>query len=487
MTSNIRASIAGQSKLPTDGAIPPKPAQPRPSLIVHEGLTNHVKSVVFSPNGKSVASSSYQTILIWDAQSPSPIGGPLTGHIHWVESVSCSPLGNILASGSGDRTIRLWDVNTRRKLGAIKGDHHFYSVVFSPDAKLIASGCGGYSALHPSANTVQLWDVQMMKSTANPFRGHANEVHSVQFSPGGARVVSGSSDKTIRVWDVEHGTTVVGPFEGHTSWANSVAFSPDGLQIVSSSHDGTVRLWDAREGGLIGKPYKGHTSWVRSVAFSPSGTYVASGGNDSTVCIWDIRTGLQVDQPFGEHSDVVESVAFSPCGQYVASGSRDRKVIIRSISPNSSKSNDLDSYMAPKDEQSLIQSKTMHIDNDMHIFELSNNLDSRMVPKVEASLLITEVTQIVSHMSTQQMFECLVGAGCTDLSPQMDTRQETAMIMSGGGFGDIWLGQLHNGIKAAIKAWRTDALEQLRYKTLKRAARELFYWSSVGMYTVDNL
>ncbi|CAE7174443.1 unnamed protein product [Rhizoctonia solani] len=84
---------------------------------------------------------------------------------------------------------------------------------------------------------------------------------------------------------------------------------------------------------------------------------------------------------------------------------------------------------------------------------------------------------VTSHMSIAQIFECLRRAGCVDLSSQMDSRQDTAMIASGGGFGDIWKGKLHNGTDVAIKAWRTNTLEQCDYKTLKRAARELFLWS----------
>ncbi|EUC58963.1 tyrosine kinase family catalytic domain protein [Rhizoctonia solani AG-3 Rhs1AP] len=330
----------------------------------------------------------------------------------------------------------------------------------------------------------------MMTAVANPFKGHTGFVYSVQFSPDGTRVVSGSSDEKIRVWDVERGMTIVGPLAGYSDAVRSVAFSPDGSQIISCSGNGTVRLWDARDGKLIGNPYEGHTKWVHSVAFSPRGTYVASGGNDKTVRLWDIRTGRQVDQPFEEHTGAVRSVAFSPCGQYIASGSNDTKVIIRSIFANSSKSNGHDSYMPPEDEQSFIQSETMQIDNDVSIqqmLETSNNNDLHVVPEDEASLLISEVTQLVGQMSTQQMFECLVGAGCTDLSPQMDTRQDTAMIMSGGGFGDIWVGQLYNRTKVAIKAWRTNTLECCHHKTLKRAARELFYWSKMRHDNIHQL
>ncbi|EUC67712.1 WD40-repeat protein (notchless protein), related protein, partial [Rhizoctonia solani AG-3 Rhs1AP] len=244
--SSIEAYVKGQ-------------LQSRPPPIVHEGHKLPVISVAFSPDGNSVASGSYdKTIRIWNAHRPSSIGEPLTGHSDGVESVAYSPLGDVIASGSDDKTIRLWDVNTRRQSGVIKANSEFISVDFSPDAKLIASGCG-YSSSPPASLSVQLWDVQKMTAAANPFKGHNFWVSSVQFSPDGSRVVSGSWDTTIRVWDVERGTTVVGPLEGHTNSVHSVAFSPDGSQIVSCSNDGTVRMWDARDGKLIGNPYEGHT------------------------------------------------------------------------------------------------------------------------------------------------------------------------------------------------------------------------------------
>ncbi|CAE6503413.1 unnamed protein product, partial [Rhizoctonia solani] len=388
-------------------------------MIVHEGHTDIVNSVSFSPDGKSVISGSWdQTIGMWNAHSPSHIGNPLRGHSGSIFSVSYSPLGNTIASASYDKTIRLWDVNSCQELGQpIKGNHSFYSIAFSPSAQLIASSYarGGF----PVQCAVRLWSVEKRTTASKPFMGHTSFVRSLQFSPNGSRLISGSSDNTIRVWDIECGTTAVGPFKGHTGLVSSIALSPDGSQIVSGSSDYTLRLWDARGGEMIGNPFGGHTLPIYSVDFSPSGTYVVSGGDDQTVRLWDIRTSRQVES-FVEHADIVRSVAFSPCGQSIASGSDDCKIIIRNIAA---------AYPESADSS--------------------------------ASRIIT------SQMSAQQMFDCLTASGCIDLSTQMDTQQDAAMIVSGGGFGDIWKGKLHNGGKVAIKSWRTNAMGKCDYKTLK--------------------
>ncbi|KAH7345558.1 WD40-repeat-containing domain protein [Rhizoctonia solani] len=256
----------------------------------------------------------------------------------------------------------------------------------------------------------------------------------------------------IRVWDIERRMTIVGPLKGHSGAVTWAEYSPDNSQIVSCSHDCTLRLWDSRSRKMIGPPYEGHTDMVFSVAFSPKGTYVVSGSRDETVRIWDIRTGCQVDQPYEEHSQQVNSVAFSLCGQYVASGSRDCKIVIRRV--------------------------------------VSDYLDDHSEPLARAPygdrgyLPQTETIRIIAP---EVMFNCLIGAGCVDLSSEMDAKEDTARIVSGGDFGDIWMGKLHNGTKVAIEAWRTNAFEQSNYKTLKRAARELFYWSRMEYSNIHHL
>ncbi|CAE6504651.1 unnamed protein product [Rhizoctonia solani] len=423
-----------------------------PVPTVRRGHTDRVTSVSFSPDGQLVASSSGDMLIrIWDARRPSQRSKVFKGHTNTITSVAYSPLGDMLASGSWDQTVRIWDTSTRLEICEPLEGHNncVTSVDFSPNSKLVASGSDD--------KTIRLWDVQSGTSISDPFEGHTSWVKSVVFSPDGTRIGSSSNDGTIRIWGTEHGRTVVGPLKGHINCVNSIAFSPDGSQIISGSQDSTLRLWDIRIRGQVGDPYKGHTSWVTSVAFSPDSMhYVASGSRDNTIRVWDIRMGRRVFAPFEEHESSVTSVAISPSGLQLASGSNDWSVMVWHLPVYDSK--------AESDTQSELEEDTGQSDSDDGDWHL-----------------------IGQHMVIQDMFELLASHGCVDLTPKMDINQDTAILMSGGGFGDIWRGELLDGTKVAIKAWRDSLVEHCDYKTLKRATREIYYWSKMRHENVHEL
>ncbi|KAG8993810.1 hypothetical protein FRB90_000598, partial [Tulasnella sp. 427] len=177
------------------------------------------------------------------------------------------------------------------------------SVAFSPDGKRIASG--SYD------KTVRLWDVETGQQSGDPLTGHTYWITSVAFSPDGKRIASGSWDKTVRLWDTETGQQSGEPLTGHTREINSVAFSLDGKRIASGSWDKTVRLWDAETGQQSGEPLTGHTDWITSIAFSPDDKRIASGSDDKTVRLWDAETGQQSGEPLLLHTHLIASVAFS--------------------------------------------------------------------------------------------------------------------------------------------------------------------------------
>ncbi|EDR06794.1 uncharacterized protein LACBIDRAFT_299673 [Laccaria bicolor S238N-H82] len=280
-----------------------------------------VTSVAFSPDGRHIVSGSGdKTVRVWDAQTGQSVMDPLKGHDNWVTSVAFSPDGRHIVSGSRDKTVRVWDAQTGQSvMDPLKGhDDCVTSVAFSPDGRHIVSGSRD--------KTVRVWDAQTGQSVMDPLKGHDNWVTSVAFSPDGRHIVSGSRDKTVRVWDAQTGQSVMDPLKGHDSWVTSVAFSPDGRHIVSGSSDKTVRVWDAQTGQSVMDPLKGHDDWVTSVAFSPDGRHIVSGSRDKTVRVWDAQTGQSVMDPLKGHDDWVTSVAFSPDGRHIVSGSRDKTV-----------------------------------------------------------------------------------------------------------------------------------------------------------------
>ncbi|KAJ5698118.1 G-protein beta WD- 40 repeats containing protein [Penicillium macrosclerotiorum] len=279
------------------------------------GHSASVHTVAFSPDGKQIASGSDdRTIKLWDTAT----GGlckTLEGHSGRVGAMAISPSGKQIASGSADRTIKLWDTTTGDLQKILEGHSGPVSAVaFSPSGNQIASGSDD--------RTIKLWDT-ITGDLQKTLEGHSGPVSAVAFSPSGKQIASGSDDRTIKLWDTTTGDlqkTLV----GHSSWVNTVAFSPDSKQIVSGSWDKTIKLWDTTTGALQ-KTLEGHSGPVSAVAFSPSGKQIASGSADSTIKLWDTTTG-DLQKTLEGHSRPVSAVAFSPSGKQIASGSWDSTI-----------------------------------------------------------------------------------------------------------------------------------------------------------------
>ncbi len=281
-------------------------------LVPQIGHSSNVESVAFSPNGITIASGSGDnTIKLWDVASGTELM-TLKGHSEEIQSVAFSPEGKTIASGGLDKTIKLWDAVSGKELKSLTGHSDMvYSVAFSPDGKTIASG----SLDH----TIKIWDAASGKELKS-LKGHWDPVRSVAFSPEGKTIASGSVDKTIKLWDVVSGKELK-TLEGHSEEIQSVAFSPDGKTIASGSYDNSVKLWDVASGKEL-KSLTGHSNSVFSVAFSPDGKAIASGSLDHTIKIWDVASRKELKTLTG-HSSWVRSVAFSPEGKTIASGSWD--------------------------------------------------------------------------------------------------------------------------------------------------------------------
>ena len=274
-----------------------------------EGHESQVHSVAFSPNGTLLASGSWDgAVKLWDVATGTNIT-TLEGNFD-VTSVVFSPDGTTLATAS-HHSIELWDVATGRNIATLAGE--FPVMAFSPDGATIASGSWD--------GTVRLWDVATRKKTATLKDDVYSAAFSVAFSPDGTLLASGSWD-AVKLWDVETNTNIA-TLEGHEWRVHSVAFSPDGTLLASGSED-AVKLWDVETNTNIAT-LEGHEWRVHSVAFSPDGTLLASGSEDGTVRLWDVARGTNTAILEG-HTGTVSSVAFSPHGTIIASGSEDETV-----------------------------------------------------------------------------------------------------------------------------------------------------------------
>ena len=282
-------------------------------------LTGHggeVLAVAFAPDGRLLASgSSDQTIRLWD-----PITGAerklLRGHTGAVRALAFAVQhSQLLASGSADGTVRIWDVAQGKEVktlsgrfGAIRG------VAFAPDGQSLASvGDDG---------SLRLWDWKAGKET-KATKSRLGMLFSVVFSPDGTALATGSSESLAYLWDVATlGRRSV--YTGHAGAVQAVAFAPDGALVATGAADGEVRLWDVATGHER-RVLSGQAGAVYAVAFTPDGRLVASASADGTARLWEVGTG-KMDAALAGHTGPALTLAFSPDGSLLASGGQDRSI-----------------------------------------------------------------------------------------------------------------------------------------------------------------
>jgi len=288
------------------------------------GHESYVYDVAFHPGGGEVASSAWDgTTRLWDATT-----GRQTGELRHatkiLDSVDYSRDGRRMVTSERERGVTLWDAATRqpaRDVWPLSAGFVDARACFNAAGTLVASGT--------FEGPVCLWDVASGRELAR-LAGHHNRSIDVAFHPDGGLLASTGADKTVRLWDVA-ARAQVAELRGHTAVVWRVAFSPDGRLLASCSEDGTVRFWDVRtRESLKVVPLGGG---VYGVAFSPDGTRLAAGCRDNTVRLIDVATRQPVAELRG-HTSYVHAVAWSPDGTRLVSGSGDGTVRVwDSLSP----------------------------------------------------------------------------------------------------------------------------------------------------------
>ncbi len=289
------------------------PARPGPGMPGIRCLAMH-------PGGGRVAFGCNDwTARVWDVGGRREIAR-LTGHEGVVDAIAYSRDGAMLATGSTDRRIILWDGSTHEPVRELAGGaghtDDIHDVCFGPDASRLASVS--------KDRTIRLWDTAA-GTLLGTFEDHADRTSAVAFSPAGDRLASASWDGTVRVRDLGPGTGPPGEplVLRHTGPVNDVCFGPVGV-IGSACADGSVRVWDALTGEAL-EAFHGHAPGARSVAFGPDGTRLVSGSDDRTVRTWE-RSSSGPGSVLVGHGQLVADAAFSPDGSWIASCSADGSV-----------------------------------------------------------------------------------------------------------------------------------------------------------------
>jgi WD40 repeat protein len=285
-----------------------------------------VRAVAVSPDKSAVAAGRGNQIHVYDAGSgkhvrtllapdlKTPDGKPVqAAHLSLVEAMTFSPDGRYLASGSFQE-VNLWDAQTGRLTKKLTGfAHNVVALAFSPDGKLLATGGGAPT----EDGEVKVFEVGSWNQLTHIKGGHSDTVYGVCFSPDGKKLASCGADKFIKVFELPEGKFVKS-FEGHTHQVLDVGWYSDGKLLASAGADNTVKVWDYEKGEQV-RTINAHTKQVTRLTFVGKSPNFATCSGDGQVRFWNVQNGGNT-RNFGGNKDFVYAVSVTPDGSVLAAG-----------------------------------------------------------------------------------------------------------------------------------------------------------------------
>ena len=333
--------IAAYKALPTLRGHINLPLQPLDQpLRIERRFQNEVLAMAFSPDGTRLASGSAdKTVRLWNLNNRDE-WMTLQKHTGWTNVLAFSPDGKMLASGSTDKTVQLWDTATGESLRTLTGHPSgITALVFAPDGNTLASGSAD--------GMIRFWNTHTGDPMADRITGHTHSMEAVTFFEDSSTLASVAFNGEMTFWDVKTWQKSDIQAAGQQDWLPTLAFSPDGTKLVSvagevttvfaaersssiSRSDHLIRLTDVKTGQeLATLPYK---RGVRELTFSPDGETVAFSGLGE-IRLWNTRTGDEQDIPLADlsvgiphNAPTVLALAFSPHGTWLVSGTAQGKI-----------------------------------------------------------------------------------------------------------------------------------------------------------------
>ena len=229
-------------------------------------------------------------------------------------------VGRMYAAAFKDRSIRLYFADSGEEMQRMQDEFLCTSMAFSPRGDIIATGS--------VERVVKLWDIKSGDCLAT-LEGHEYPVLALAFSPDGDKLVSGSGDTTLMIWDIENrAKDPLHHLKGHGFYVKTCDWDPQGNRIVSGSVDSNICEWDSNSGEMLHR-HNEHRAAVNEILFTPDGSRAASGSSDLHMIIWDSSTTpMKVEQILQGHNTEVRALSFSEDAKYLASGSSDKTIYL---------------------------------------------------------------------------------------------------------------------------------------------------------------
>lgn len=290
--------------------------QPNNEIFEHKGI---VDSVALSVDGQIWATASGdKTLKLWDWHSQKCIA-TLEGHTDWISSVAITTDGRYLISAGFDKTIKIWDTHNHQCMVTLTA--HLASIIVATvtiDGKYIVSG--------GADRTLKIWDL-LTHQCVRTLKTSNNDVLTIALSVDAHTIYSGGCDSAITQWDFSTGH-ITQQFRGHSDWVSCLALSIDGKQLLSGSFDETIKLWDITT-GICQFTLAGHTGAVTAVALHTEGRFALSASEDQTIRVWDLDNQQSIYSI--NVNKQIKSIALSLDNHFLITGNHDNSISIWNI------------------------------------------------------------------------------------------------------------------------------------------------------------